>query len=120
MKEFNPNEDRKFTMDDLHNGHVKTTKLMEEQILKSIRKNVTQLNNKDGITRLFGTYEAAKEIADTFERFMEWYIFGNHPFCGWYENVTEKFISDEVSDKKWSIPELFTYWLNHINETQHS
>jgi len=34
MKEFNPNEDRKFTIHDLNNGHKEPLRIMEEQMGK--------------------------------------------------------------------------------------
>ena len=45
MKEFNPNEDRKFTIHDLNNGHKEPLRIMEEQMGKEEGKGAEELND---------------------------------------------------------------------------
>jgi len=80
---------------------------MEKQILEIIRNNHPDQS-------IFIRKKTAKEIASLFGEFIEWFAFGSHPFIAWYENDNEKFFSDEVNDKKWTLDELFEYWFNNI------
>jgi hypothetical protein len=88
---------------------------MEEQIQKIIKKYVTQLSDRDGMTRLFGDDDAAKEITAHIMEFIEWLEFGSHPFIQWTDELGH-FFTDEFDTKRWNINELFEYWINNIKK----
>ena len=49
------------------------------------------------------------------EEFVEWLSFGNHPLVQWRHDG-EDYFTDEVSDKKWSISDLYEYWQLNIKD----
>lgn len=51
--------------------------------------------------------------------FIRWVIFGSHPFVSFFDIVEGKeieYFTDEIDSKRWSINELYNYWLNQNNK----
>jgi len=82
---------------------------MEEKILEILNKNISKfpLVNVD----------SAEEITAHVKEFIEWKDFGDHPFVPWWDIVDEKierYYTDEIDDKHWSLDDLFQYWLDNV------
>jgi hypothetical protein len=93
---------------------------MEEHILKIIEGHLKLAH--DGSDIYYANEKASKEIAETFERFINYCIdnvtYDNRPEFKYLYSINT---SDATGYKLFkNIDELFTYWFEHINETQHS
>ena len=85
---------------------------MEEKMLDLICENI-YADPTFGV--IVGRKNAAKEITAHVIEFVEWKDFGDHPFVPWWDIVDtkiERYYTDEIDDKHWSLDELFQYWLD--------
>ena len=78
--------------------------MMEEKILEIIK---TQWP--------FHPEKRAKEITAHIFEFIHWKDFGQNPFIDWFDEEGE-FYTDEVSEKRFTIEDLYEYWLTNIKK----
>ena len=86
---------------------------MEDKIRQIIKRHVSQLSDRDGMTRLFGDDRAAEEISNMFIKFIEWLVIEQEIFRG---DLCDKYILNDnpyIDGKTLeTIEELFNYWIN--------
>jgi hypothetical protein len=61
----------------------------------------------------------AKEITAHFVEFIIWKDFGQNPFIPWFDVIDGKeirYYTDEVNTKKYTLEEVYQYWLNNIKK----
>ena len=81
---------------------------------------MAKILKKYGIDDYHWKPEIASEIdaltkAHYFE-FVEWIDFGSHPFVPWWDaenGVITKWYTDEVNEKRWTLDEVYNYWLEN-------
>lgn len=83
---------------------------LQKKIQDIIKKHVTQLSDKDGMTRLFGIKEAAKEITELIEK--DWV---EKEYCEWFIRNTSidehtPFYFIKAKKGQFSVDELYDFW----------
>lgn len=89
---------------------------MEDQILKIFAENANDANNGQSSVIIDDEWsDVAREITSHVMEFIEWWMFGSHPFITWFDEKGQ-FITDEIEPKRWTIEEIYLYWLNNIKK----
>jgi len=80
---------------------------MKEKILELLNKNNYPHAEMDDDEL------CASEITAMVMEFVEWISFGSHPFVVWVDDISH-YYTDELTPQRWSIEDLFAYWLTNI------
>jgi len=95
---------------------METTSAISKRELKETFELMTKDQLVNALTQKYLDCRKSEQESPVYsQKFIYWLSSGNHPFVYWLDESGEYF-TDEISDKKWTIQELFTYWNTNIKD----
>jgi len=86
----------------------------KEKIIEILKKHSFVSKHTGTIITKYDFGDIASDIEELYKdyyprKFVEWLSYGRHPFATWFDENGDYF-TDELTDKRWSLDELYEYW----------